>query len=273
MDYSDRLNNPTFVTGLWNIGRDDLNNTSMNYDWRRSFETYKGYLDSLLSTGLNIIVYGDKTIETLVKKHLNAKFVEYDQQEFYKSWFFNKVNTIRTSKDWYDQPTAQWLKNSPQAKLPLYATIQFNKIHFIKKAVEYNPFNSKQFYWLDAGITKNHSVDLLRNMVPDLRKYSKFIFFSHYYVDNTEIHGFLREGVHKYCNMPFIERIMKGFFFGGDVSQFDQIFSLSETILLRSLEEGYLGLDETIFTIMSYQRPDLFDKVIITTCDNVPQFL
>jgi hypothetical protein len=274
MDYSYiTLREPTFVTGLWDIGRGSLENTTSNYDWGRSFEKYTSQLESLLSTGLNIVVYGDKPLLSVVNKYPNATFVEYDQSEFYKCWFYEKVNKIRLSKEWYDQPTAKWLKNSPQAKLALYLPIQFSKLYFIEKTIKSNPYNSSHFYWLDAGITKNHDIDLLRGMIPKLLPYKKFMFLSLLYRDNTEIHGFLREGVHKYCKMPFVERIMKGFFFGGNTSDFYEILNLYKDIISKSLDEGYLGADETIFTIMSYQRNDLFDKVLIETCDNVTRYL
>jgi hypothetical protein len=274
MDYSYvSIQEPTFVTGLWDIGRGSLENTAANHDWARSFEKYTLQLRSLLSSGLNIIVYGEKNIQKTVEEFTNAKFVEYDRSEFYKCRFYDTINTIRTSKEWYDQPTAQWLKNSPQAKLPLYAPITFQKIHFIQKAKEFNPFHSQHFYWIDAGITKNHDIVVLRDMLPKLAKYSKFLFFSLHYPDNTEIHGFLREGIHKYCNRDFVEYIMKGFFFGGDVRHLSEILALFDTILSDSLAKGYLGTEESIFTIMSYQKPDLFDQVRITSCANVPQFL
>ena len=75
-----------------------------------------------------------------------------------------------------------------------------------------NPFNSSRFYWIDAGITRTHKVELLKNICGPLKKHNDFIFLSHKYTDNTEIHGFLREGIHKYCNKKFVDRIMKGFF-------------------------------------------------------------
>jgi hypothetical protein len=66
---------------------------------------------------------------------------------------------------------------------------------------------------------------------------------------------------------------MKGFFFGGDVTHIKEIVDLHNSIIQTSLDEKLLGIDETIFTIMSYQRPDLFDKVFITDCSNVMRFL
>ena len=164
-------------------------------------------------------------------------------------------------------------KNSPQTTLPLYVTIQLNKIFCVKKASEINPFKSDRFYWIDAGITKTHAPNLIQEMCPKLLKYDKFLFLSLYYASNTEIHGFLREGVHKHCNVDFVDRIVKGFFFGGNIDKIDEILELYHNIIDKTLEEKYLGTEETYFTIMKYQRPDLFDIANIEHCFDTMQFL
>jgi len=53
----------TFVTGLWDIGRGNLSNTSNNYDWKRSLDKYKNELEVFLKTGLKIIVFGDSYLK------------------------------------------------------------------------------------------------------------------------------------------------------------------------------------------------------------------
>jgi hypothetical protein len=263
----------TFVTGLWDLNRENMDNTNNNFDWKRSFKMYTDNLEKLLSTELSIVVYGDDNIKEIVEKYTNAKYIYYPIEKFNESPYYDRIQNIRTSPEWYNQPNAEWLKSSPQAKLPLYVLIQYSKMYFIENTASINPFNSGRFYWLDAGITKNHDVNLLRNMIPSLMKYTNFTVFSHYYVDNTEIHGFLREAVHRYCNVSFVDRIMKGFFWGGTSKNLNEIVELYNNIIDKSLNEKLLGLDETILTIISYKRPDLFDKVIIHNCENVMQFL
>ena len=266
----------TIVTGLWDIGRNNLDNTTSNHDWKRSIETYINQLEELMSTGLNIIVYGELYLKDIVEKYKNCIFYHYPKENLYTDLpydYYNKIDKIRTSKEWYDQPSAQWLKSSPQAQLPLYIPIQINKLFLLKKTVSMNPFNTTRFYWADAGITRTHDIKLLSNMSGSLLKYNKFLYLSHYYINNTEIHGFLREGVHKYCNKPFVDRIMKGFFWGGKVDNLNEIIDLYNDILKKSLDEKYLGLDETYHTIMVNQKPNLFDQIIITDCYNTMKFL
>jgi hypothetical protein len=263
----------TFVTGLWDIGRENLTNTANNYDWKRSFKIYTDRLEELLSTGLQIVVYGELEIKPLVDKYKNAIFVQYLKEIFYNLPYFETLQQIRTSKEWYDQPTAQWLKHSPQATLPLYVPITLNKIVLLEKSSQLNPFNSDRFYWLDAGITKTHRPELLINMHTRLLKYNKFLFLSHHYIDNTEIHGFKREGVHKYCNKSFVDRIMKGFFFGGKVDNLTNIMTLYNKIIIDTLDEKYLGTEETYFTILANQKPEWFDQIIIKGCYDTLQYL
>jgi hypothetical protein len=61
---------------------------------------------------------------------------------------------------------------------------------------------------------------------------------------------------------------MKGFFFGGKVDKMDEMFAVYNEIIIKSLEEKYLGADETYFTILVNQRPELFDQVIVPNCIN-----
>lgn len=261
--------NITFVTGLWNIGRGKLDNTSANHDWKRSLNKYKNELEVLFKTGLKILVFGDLNLKDWVEKYNNCRYVYYPIENFKDKFnFYEKINTIRTSSEWYDQPNAKWLKSSPQAKLDLYVPIQLTKMRLIKNASTLNPFKSNKFFWIDAGYTRTHDTKLLTNFEERLLKYDKFLFLSHKYVTNTEVHGLLRTGMNRFCNKDFVDRIMKGFFFGGDVKHIDNILELYNKIIKDTLEEKLLGSDESYYTMMINQRPDLFEEVLIPHCYN-----
>jgi hypothetical protein len=264
----------TFVTGLWDIGRGNLDNTSSNHDWKRSLDKYKNELEVLFKTGLNIIVFGDSDLKNWVEKFENCIFVYYPVLNFREKFnFYEQINNIRTSSEWYDQPGASWLKSSPQAKLDMYIPISLTKIRLIKNASTLNPFKSNKFFWIDAGYTRTHDTKLLTNFEERLLKYDKFLFLSHNYVTNTEVHGFLRTGMNRFCKKDFIGRIMKGFFFGGDVKLIDNILELYNKIIQDTLELKLLGTEESYFTILVNQHPELFDEVLIKNCYNTMLYL
>ena len=260
-----------FITGLWDIKRNTLINKYSN-DWKREFKFYTDKLEELLQTGLNIIVYGDLEIKYIVDKYKNSFFIHYPKELFYNLSFFKDIQEIRTSEKWYDQQDAKWLKYSPQAALELYIPIMITKMYLIKKTKEIYP-EYNYIYWIDAGITRTHDVKLLKDISPKLEKYDKFIFLSHYYIDNNEIHGFRREGVHRYCNKNFVDRIMKGFFFGGKINNLDEIIEEYNKIIKDSLEEKYLGIEETYNTILINKKPEFFNEVIIPSCINITNSL
>lgn len=64
------MSNITYVTGLWDIKRGGMDND--NYNWNRSFDTYLNFLDELLSTNLQFIVYGDSNVKTICDKYPNV---------------------------------------------------------------------------------------------------------------------------------------------------------------------------------------------------------
>lgn len=69
------MSNITYVTGLWDIKRGNMDND--NYNWNRTFDTYIKLLDELLSSNLQFVVYGDVNIRDIVHKYSNCKFILY----------------------------------------------------------------------------------------------------------------------------------------------------------------------------------------------------
>ena len=44
--------------------------------------------------------------------------------------------------------------NRVECVLPEYNIIQYSKFHYLKMAIEENPFGSSSFFWMDAGISR-----------------------------------------------------------------------------------------------------------------------
>ena len=258
------MSNITYVTGLWDIKRSELDNDK--YNWNRTFDNYINTLKNLLLTNLNFIVFGDINIENIVKEYPNAKFIYYDTSKFYTSFpYYKQVNYIRLNDEWFNQPNAEWLKSSPQAKLELFNPVVLSKMYFIKKACELNYYNSNRFYWIDAGITRTNNKSVFNTLESKLLKYNKFLFFNSTYLINTEIHGLQRKHMNKYCNTDFINYVSKAQFFGGPLLAIDNIINIYYDILNKTLNNCHLGTEESIFTIMTHIAPELYDLILMQT--------
>jgi len=90
-----------------------------------------------------------------------------------------------------------------------------------------------------------------------------FVFLTYPYNGGTEIHGFEREAIARYSNTKYVEFVCRGGFFGGKKQRINELNGLYYHYLNNSLLEGLMGTEESIFTIMLYNHPDLITQFMI----------
>lgn len=252
------MHNISFVTGIWDLGRD-----KSNPGWNRSFDHYIDHFIRLLSEmqDFNLIIFIDRSLEDLVwkyRKPANTRIYYHSKDEFKGNFFpfFDNIQQIRNNPEWYNQ--AGWLKDSTQGSLEYYNPMVMSKMFLLHNAKCYNPFNSDYYYWIDGGITNTMSLGYFSNqtVINNLIKVSsKFLFVCFPYHTDSEIHGFSLEGMKKYSRSSEVNRVARGGFFGGHKNSIGKANSLYYDLLQNSLSEGYMGTEESIFTIMTYLDP------------------
>lgn len=254
------MKNITIVTGLWDLGRGELEGWS-----KRSFDTYKKHFFDLLSTDAQFCIFIPKSLEEEVKKVRGDKptAIYIKELEDIEKWnpFFKEIQDIRNDEKWRN--SAGWLKQSPQAQLKYYNALMMCKMFMVNDSSILNPFNSEYFYWIDGGLTStvNKGYFVKDKVLDNLENYSKsvdkFTFIQYPYEGNTEVHGFERAKLAEYCDTDYVNKISRGGFFGGHKSLVNQINGLYYNYLASTLIEGYMGADECLFTILTYRHPEL----------------
>lgn len=244
----------TVVTGLWNINRVG-----------RPFDHYIENLNKLLDIDANLFLYLPKELEPLVwkkrtKQNTVVKIYELnDIQNMYKP-FWDKTQKLRTDPAWVNK--AGWLAASPQASQEWYNPIVQSKMFLLNDVTIWNPFNTKHFMWLDAGITNtvyekyftdNRALD---KIAPYLEQ---FLFLSYPYEANSEIHGFDFDAINRYSGKK-VTYVCRGGLFGGTRDSINQANATYYSLLDRTLSDGYMGTEESVFTIMSYLEPEKYRR-------------
>jgi len=143
------MNKVTLVTGLWDIGRDKLQE-----GWSRSFQHYLDKFQQLLQVDVNMIIFGDEELEKFVstnRRDENTQFIRRDLSWFKNNEFYEKIQKIRTNPDWYNQ--VGWLTDSTQAKLEMYNPLVMSKVYLLHDAKIFDKFDSEYMFWIDAGLT------------------------------------------------------------------------------------------------------------------------
>jgi hypothetical protein len=92
---------------------------------------------------------------------------------------------------------------------------------------------------------------------------SKFFFVSFPYTGNTEIHGFTRSAMNQYSGTSSVDYVCRGGFFGGHIDNIAAASGHYYGVLNQTINEGYMGTEESVFTIMTHQRPDEYNRFMI----------
>jgi hypothetical protein len=264
------MNNITLVTGIWDIGRGNLTE-----GWSRSYQHYLDKFEQLLDVQENMIIFGDNELKEFVFKkrnESNTQFIERPLSWFTNSEFFPLIQNIRNNPDWYNQ--VGWLKESTQARLENYNPLVMSKVFLLHDAKILDKFDSKYMFWIDGGLTNTvHPGYFTHDKVLDkLPKYiSKFSFISFPYDAETEIHGFEYNKLNSIAGSK-VNKVSRGGFFGGTKESIADINSIYYGLLKSTLEEGYMGTEESIFSIMSYKHSDLINYFQIESNGLVGKF-
>jgi hypothetical protein len=247
----------TLVTGLWNIKRDELTE-----GWSRSFQHYLDKFEQLLQVDNPMIIFGDSELESFVferRDKSNTQFITRSQDWFRNNEFYGKIQEIRNNPEWYN--LAGWLPESTQAKLDMYNPLVMSKMFLLNDARIMDPFDSEMMFWIDAGLTNTvHPGYFTHDKVLEkLSKYiSKFSFVCFPYEANNEIHGFEFNKLNSIAGSK-VNKVARGGFFGGPKHTIGDMNGIYYNLLKNTLDENYMGTEESIFSIMCYTQPDLIN--------------
>jgi hypothetical protein len=245
----------TLVTGIWDIGRGDLSE-----GWSRPFQHYLDKFEQLLKVEGNLIIFGEDELEKFVferRSPENTQFINRPLSWFQNNEFFQNIQKIRTKEDWLNR--SGWLRESTQARLENYNPLVMSKVFLLNDAKIMDKFNSEYMFWIDGGLTNTvHPGYFTHDKVLDkLSKYiSKFSFICFPYNAETEIHGFEINRLNDIAGDK-VNKVARGGFFGGPKHTINDINGIYYNLLQSTLNEGLMGTEESIFSIMCYKHSDI----------------
>ena len=249
------MSNITLVTGIWDIGRGDLSE-----GWSRPFQHYLDKFEQLLKVEENLIIFGEDELEKFVferRSPENTQFISRPLSWFQDNEFFKNIQKIRTNEDWLNR--SGWLRESTQARLENYNPLVMSKVFLLNDSKIMDKFNSEYMFWIDGGLTNTvHPGYFTHDKVLDkLSKYiSKFSFVCFPYDAETEIHGFEYNRLNDIAGDK-VSKVARGGFFGGPKHTIGDINGIYYNLLQSTLNEGLMGTEESIFSIMCYKHSDI----------------
>jgi hypothetical protein len=153
------------------------------------------------------------------------------------------------------------LQESTQARLEMYNPLVMSKVFLLNDANIMDQFNSEYLFWIDAGLTNTVHPGYFTHdkVLQKLPKYvDKFTFVCFPYETTTEIHGFDSGEINKVAGEK-VDIVARGGFFGGPKSIISDINGIYYNILSNTLNRGFMGTEESIFSIMVYKHSDIIN--------------
>lgn len=249
------MSNVTIVTGIWDIKRDEL-----TQGWSRNFRHYLNNLEKLLKTQDNMIIYIEEQYRNFVeerRENYNTQIIVRELEWFKNNGeMFDKIQKIRKDSNWYSQ--SGWLVDSTQAKLEMYNPLVMSKMFLLNDASIMDSFNSEYMVWVDGALTNTvHEGYFWKdNVISKFDKYlNKFSFVCFPYDGKVEIHGFKYEEMCKYSD-GVVDKVARGGIFGGPKNLIHKINEIYHNLLNETLNNGLMGTEESLFTIMTYKYPE-----------------
>ena len=264
------MSNITLVTGIWDIGRGDLTE-----GWSRSYQHYLDKFEQLLKVEENLITFGDEELKSFVFERRNVnntQFITRPLSWFTSSEFFPLIQKIRTNSDWYNQ--VGWLKESTQARLENYNPLVMSKMFLLHDAKIMDQFDSEYMFWIDGGLTNTVHPGYFTHdkVLNNLSKYiSKFSFICFPYDAEREVHGFEYNKLNELAGAK-VNKVARGGFFGGPKHTIGDMNGIYYGLLKTTLSEGYMGTEESIFSLMCYKHSDMVNYFEIESNGLVGRF-
>lgn len=246
----------TIVTGIWDIKREDLSE-----GWSRPFDHYLNHLSNLMKVEDNMIIYIEEKYKSFVEERRSNSNTQIIVREL--EWFkgnygiFAAIQRIRVNPNWYKQ--TEWLTESTQSKLEMYNPIVMSKMFLLNDAAIMDSFNSTHMVWVDGAITNTvHEGYFWHDkVIPKLKKYfDKFSFVCFPYDGEVEIHGFEYKELCIHAESK-VNKVARGGIFGGPKDEISKMNQIYYDLLQTTLYSGFMGTEESLFTIMTYKHPEL----------------
>jgi hypothetical protein len=267
-------NQLTLVTALFDLGRGDLSE-----GFSRGFEHYLECFEKLLKVDYPMVIFAPEELNDFINERRDSrktKILNRSLDDLRKFPFYDKVQELREKESWYNQ--AGWLTESPQAKLELYNPLVMSKQFFMNDSAIHDFFRTKYFMWIDAGIANTigdppgYLDEKFGEKMAEIFSDNKMHYLCFPYEPATEIHGFEKEAFYRAAGAT-TEYVARGGIFGGSKDALTNINAPYYATLNDTIHSGYMGTEESIFTLLTYTHPQLCTKHMIESNGLVYKFL
>lgn len=225
-----------------------------------SKEKYIEWIKNFLSIGFNALIFCDSGSLDFIKSHIpnvttatNITFKILNIEDF-----------VTSTRDWSHEPSLDdEIKKGTNHSIELYK-IWNEKIFFLDKATQLNPYGAQYFLWIDIGSFRNktrlNEIKELNFPTPHNFENNKMTMFRiNNFTKKERINVNIIDSRFKKCNRY-------GGMFGGDSVAIHTFKKKYESLLNQfKKKKVFAGKDQSIYNFLVLQNPELIQTVDANT--------
>ena len=248
--------NFVLVSSLFNINREKMNGND-----GRSWDDYLNWFEKTLQIKSPMIIFAEDDMVEFVEKRRDypTKIITHSTSEIPYYYLRDKIQTIISSEEYQSKI------DSPQrieCQHPMYTVVQYSKFKWLDRAIELNPFDSKYFFWIDAGASRFFDKFDTNQNFPSQESLDAFEQMGEKFLLqlNMEFYGDLAHA--ETLNEDYLwdsRAITCGSFFGGELESVKKVNAEVGNILInKMIKNGFVNNEQIALAYLLKTKPDLF---------------
>ena len=136
----------TIVSSLFNIEREGMDG--------RTWEEYLKWFDITLKLKCPMVLFVTEDLREFVEERrtdIPTEIIVQSVEEIPYYYLKDQLDSIIESEEYQEKISDP---DRIECQHSMYSIVQYSKFKWLKEAIEENPFNSKFFFWMDAGASR-----------------------------------------------------------------------------------------------------------------------
>jgi hypothetical protein len=186
------------VTSLYNL-------SDVKRDDGRDWQTYLDWFSKTLKIKCPFIIFTESNLTGFILDKRKDNLTHIITEPLTKIPLYHLKDDIQSILDSDEYKDSMTNIDRVECKDSIYSVIQYSKFKWIKKASEINPFNSKYFFWLDAGASRFIDESEITDKYPSQEALQKLN-----EIDNTFLIQYNNE---YYTDLVYSKKLNENYFF------------------------------------------------------------
>ena len=244
------------VTSLYNL-------TNVKRTDNRDWNDYLRWFEKTLQVKCPFIIFTEEEIKPFIleqRKNLLTHVITTKLEDVPLFSLKDKIQDILDSSEYQEKMSDV---DRVECKDSLYSVIQYSKFKWLKKASELNPFDSKYFFWLDAGASRFLEDSYYQNSYPSQESLDQLDL-----IDNTFL---LQYNFDYYTDLINCKSLSKKYFFdnrsficgsmfGGNIEAINSIDNEMDKIMSMMIENTCINNEQIALGYLCKNKEELFTK-------------